>query len=135
MNDNAHDNERQKKREAYLMASRDPWLVWRLQALRAGYIPPLLPGQIPSDLARIPLGPRQDEYHIEPLLQHADKVRIRERSYIWRAFIALIVTILIFCGISFGLAITTGSKFRIGIVDRFLPHIEQNDSLHMQYRR
>ncbi|HPA46215.1 MAG TPA: hypothetical protein PLZ55_03460 [bacterium] len=45
------------RREAYIMAKRSPWHLWSVQALRAGYVPPLIPGTIPPDIPRIlPVG-------------------------------------------------------------------------------
>ncbi len=132
MNDKTQNDEHQKKKEAYIMASRDPWLVWRLQALRAGYVPPLLPGQIPANLAHLPLGQPQEEYCAEPLIQHATRVRLREKSFIFRAFIWLIIGFIIFCGLSFALTMTTGGKFRIGILDTLMPHMEQTHTIQMR---
>ena len=34
------------RREAYIMAKRSPWHLWSVQALRAGYVPPLIPGTV-----------------------------------------------------------------------------------------
>ncbi len=122
-----YEEDRLKRKEAYLMAKGNPWLLWRLQAFRAGYIPPLLPGSIPADMIGIPLGP-QDDYNAEQLVKHANNVRVREKSYLAKMFTVLVITATLLFSLSFFLHYKTGSKFRIPMLDSMSPLMQTNQT-------
>ena len=105
-----YEEDRQKRKEAYLLAKGNPWLLWRLQAFRAGYVPPLLPGQIPRDLIGVPLGPQED-YNAEELVKHANQVRTRERHYLSKMFTILVITMTLLIGLSLFVQYKTEAAF------------------------
>ncbi len=107
------------------MASRNPWMVWRLQALRAGYVPPLLPGQIPPDLAKLPLGLHDADYRVEPLLQHTDRMKQQERKIMSKIFSFILIGILFVAALSISLAFKQNSGFRFGLIDAIIPRSEK----------
>ena len=119
------DNSQARVRETYLLANRNPWMLWRLQALRAGYIPPLLPGQIPPELAGIMLGHKDREYAIDPLLEQAKKVRGWQRGLISKFFMVILTVTLLLgsLGIAFSLLSTT--RFKVSLVDVLLPRNDE----------
>ncbi|MBD3265773.1 hypothetical protein GF373_03820, partial [bacterium] len=97
--------ENQKKdkhisKETYLLAARNPWLVWRLRALEAGYVPPLLQGELPPDMT--PLLPKEKEYQSEPLKKHASTVRVKQKSMLFqKMWVAIVISILLILGLTF----------------------------------
>jgi hypothetical protein len=125
MKNSFYEEDRQKRKEAYLLAKGNPWLLWRLQAFRAGYVPPLLPGRIPPELLGIPLGPPED-YTAEELVKHANEIRVRERHYLSKMFTVLIISMSLFIGLSIFLQIKTGSRFRIPVLESLIPRVEVN---------
>ncbi|MEW6236292.1 MAG: hypothetical protein AB1656_12975 [Candidatus Omnitrophota bacterium] len=114
-----YESEHEQKRETYLLAVRNPWLVWRLQALRAGYVPPLLPGRIPPDMLRLPIA-RQEEYHIEPLIKHAKRMHLQESKFAKRIVTLIVIGFIILMGMTFTLALREGPSFQIGIIEKML---------------
>ncbi len=120
MKNSFYEEDRQKRKEAYLLAKGNPWLLWRLQAFRAGYVPPLLP-----ELLGIPLGPPED-YTAEELVKHANEIRVRERHYLSKMFTVLIISMSLFIGLSIFLQIKTGSRFRIPVLESLIPRVEVN---------
>ncbi len=125
MTEKFYEKERNRKKEVYLMASRNPWMVWRLQALRAGYVPPLLQGQIPPDLANIPVGFRDEEYRVEPLLEHATRMKAEDRKIFSKIFSIIIIGIILIAALSFTLAFKQKSKYRFGLIDAIIPRTEE----------
>jgi len=124
MKNRFYEKEQSQRREVYLLAARNPWLVWRLQALRAGYVPPLLPGEIPPELVGIPLGPRQEEYQIDPLLEQAKRIRNRERRLMRRVFLFIIIGGILLAGMGVFLASRNYTAFKIPLLDVMIPRIE-----------
>lgn len=123
-----YEDDRQKRKEAYLLAKGNPWLLWRLQVFRAGYVPPLLPGRIPRELIGIPLGP-QDDYDAEDLAKHANQVRIRERHYLVKMFTVLMISMALFVGLSMFVQLKMGSRFRIPLIEAMFPRIESTQTI------
>ncbi len=115
----------QKRKEAYLLAKGHPWLLWRLQAFRAGYTPPLLPGRIPQELVGVSLGP-DEQYDPENLIKHANIVRIRERNYLVKMFTILMISMGLLIGVSLYLQFKTGDSFRIPIFETLIPQVSAN---------
>src|SRR5690606_18504129 len=105
------EKERAKKREAYLLAAKNPWLVWRLQAFREGHTPPLLVGHLPEEYNRIKYK-ATEEYSADTLVEHAKTVRKRERVFLRRMVLVLLVGFLLFAAGSFTLAFKEGSNFK-----------------------
>ncbi len=118
------ETERDKRLESYMLANKNPWLLWRLQAFRAGHTPPLIIGQLPQNYAQMASNGQAEHYDIDPLLKHADKIRHKQHNYLKRTFIIVILSVLIFSAISITLAVKDGSKFRIGILDAIVPRID-----------
>lgn len=120
------------KREVRLLASRDPWLLWRLQALRAGYVPPLIPGHIPPDMAggfiERPRGGERP-YNIEPLVQQAREERGRIRGLIPRFLLAVMIAVLTMAGAAAFLSTLDGAKFKINLIHALLPRYEEHMDL------
>ncbi|MGC9327184.1 MAG: hypothetical protein ACP5I1_06100 [Candidatus Hinthialibacter sp.] len=123
MSNKSKDDVKQKRKEAYLLAKGNPWLLWQLQAYRAGYIPPLLPGQIPPELAGLTFGAKE-EYKAEELAQYAKDIQYRERHFLAKTFILLILSIILFIGLSIFIHYKIGDHFRIPLLDSFLPRVE-----------
>lgn len=110
------------RREAYLLASRNPWLLWRLKILESGYVPPLVPGEVPPELLRITQQAQAaGDYRLEPLLDHAEAVRNREKHYLLKMFTIVMITVTLVFGLSFLLALKQTNKFRIGVIEALLP--------------
>lgn len=130
MNKRFYEKDREQRREAYLMASKNPWLVWRLQAFRAGYVPPLILGQIPPDLAHVHLGTRQEEYKIDPLIEHANRYKKQERTFLRKTFILLVLITMLLLGLGITLATQFGSSFRIGILEPHSPRVHSSTLIH-----
>lgn len=95
----------QQNREACLMAHRDPWLVWRLRALELGYIPPLLPGKVTPEMVK--LLSQEEEYDVQPLLDHTEKVVTTQRHTLAKR---LLMTIL--AGLLLVMGLTYSYSFR-----------------------
>lgn len=131
---NCYENERQKRREQYLLASKNPWLLWRLEVYKAGYIPPLVMGKIPPELAKIPLGKKREEYDVEPLIRHAEHVRETERSFVKRAFTTMLITMLLLIALSVTYAVKTGNHFQIGFLDAILHPSQKQAAGHVNVR-
>ena len=129
MTEKINEKERTQRQEVYLMASRNPWMVWRLQAFRAGYVPPLLPGQIPPELANLS---KNEEYHVEPLLEHTNRIKTRERKLILKLFTIIIIGILLIVGLSVSLSFKQKSRFRFGIIDAIIPRSEEIYNIDLQ---
>ncbi|MFB3784819.1 MAG: hypothetical protein ACE15F_00475 [bacterium] len=110
------------RREAYLLASRNPWLLWRLKILESGYVPPLVPGEVPPELLRITQQAQAaGDYRLEPLLDHAEAMRNREKHYLLKMFTLVMITVTLVFGLSFLLALKQTNKFRIGVIEALLP--------------
>ncbi len=110
------------RREAYLLAARNPWLLWRLKILESGYVPPLVPGEVPPDLLRITQQAQSGgDYSVEPLLDHAETMRNREKHYLLKMFTIVMITVTLIFGLSFLLALKQTNKFRIGVIEALLP--------------
>jgi len=114
-----YEREHEQKRETYLLAVRNPWLVWRLQALRAGYVPPLLPGRIPPDMLRLPAA-RQDDYRIEPLIKHAKRMHVQQSKLAKRIVTLIVIGFIIIMGMTFTLALREGPSFQIGMIEKMI---------------
>ncbi|MBN2326840.1 MAG: hypothetical protein JXR73_06775 [Candidatus Omnitrophica bacterium] len=127
MSRKSNDDVKQRRKEAYLLAKGNPWLLWQLQAYRAGYIPPLLPGQIPPELAGVTFGAK-DEYDADELAQHAKDVQNRERHYLAKTFILLIISIGLFIGLSVFVQYKIGDHFRIPLLDSIIPRMENQQT-------
>ncbi len=112
------------KKEAYLLANRDPWLLWRLQALRAGYVPPLVNGKIPPELVGVHFGKKED-YDIEPLKEQAARMRSHERGLIPKLFVILLIGGLLMGGFCYYLYTSTDTKFKINLIHALMPRNEQ----------
>ncbi len=109
-----HLNEEQR-REAYLMASRNPYLLWRLQAFRAGHVPPLSMQRIPRELLNLPI-PKEEDYHVEPLIEHAKRYRKKERKTARKVMTVLLLTVVFFFGFLILFSLKDGQSFQIGLV-------------------
>ncbi|NPU99678.1 MAG: hypothetical protein HPY51_21005 [Candidatus Omnitrophica bacterium] len=130
MKDPALAKEQDIRREAYLLASRNPWLLWRLKILESGYLPPLVPGEVPPELLQITHQIQASrEYHAKPLLDHAKEMRVREKQYFTKIFTILMLTVTLIFGLSFLLALKQTHKFRIGVIEALLPRAEVHTSL------
>jgi len=117
--------ENNRRREAYVLASKNPWLLWRLEAFREGHTPPLLVGELPHEFSRLSYNNHHvEDYNIDPLLQHADRVRKNENKFVRRMFVVVLIGFLLFSAASITLAIKEGSKFRIGFLDAVIPKNE-----------
>lgn len=121
--------EREQRGEIYVLAAKNPLLVWRLQALRAGYTPPLLLGKIPPEMAKIQIGPTQEEYTIDPLAQHAARVRKETHSYFQRAFTLFVTLMLVICILGFIVRMKMGSSFRVGFLESIVPRVTSEMTL------
>lgn len=108
----------QYKREVYMLANRNPWLLWKLQILKSGQLPPLVNGRIPPELASFPFN-RSKEFDSQVLVEHAEQVKAREKKYVWKTFTAIMLAFFLFLGLSYLLAHKYKDEFRIGIVDTF----------------
>jgi len=127
--DRRYEIDRKKKKEAYLLASRNPWLVWRLQVLRMGYIPPLLTDKIPPDLLEVTLGAKNRE-HLEAEGEiHPDgtqAARPPETKMMTTLLSLLIAGLLLLAGLSLTVAFKGGKHHRLGLIDALLPRSEEN---------
>lgn len=119
------NNQMWVQKEAYLLANHDPWLLWRLQALRAGQVPPLLNGKIPPDLAGLTFGKKEKDYDIEPLMKQAKRIRSHERGLIPKFFVILLTGALLIGGFGFYLYTTHGVRFKVPMLNSLLPKNEQ----------
>lgn len=113
------------RKEAYLLANRDPWLLWRLQALRAGYVPPLVNGKIPPELQDIHFG-KKDDYNIEPLKQQAKRMRGHERGLIPKLFVILVIGALFMGGFCYVLYNSASERFKVNLINALTPRNEQH---------
>ena len=111
------------RREAYIMAKRSPWHLWSVQALRAGYIPPLVPGTIPSDIPRVlPVGAGFGT--LEPPSPLTDiKRQEREDSRmvaLAKGAVGFVFSLIIAISISFMVySIKTGGDFQVALISRY----------------
>lgn len=119
MNNTIYKSDHEHKKEAYLLASRSPWLVWRLQALKAGYVPPLVHGQIPQGMLKVP-GSNFEDYQIDPLVKHANRVKKRESKLAKRLVFLLSVFAITLMGIVVVYSLMQGSSFRIGLIETLI---------------
>ena len=111
------------RREAYIMAKRSPWHLWSVQALRAGYIPPLIPGTIPPDIPRIlPVGfpfnsmdslPAMDIPRLAPT--PAGRMAVLGRAVLR---IVLSVAVCVLAGLV-AYSFMTGGEFQIAMLSQF----------------
>jgi hypothetical protein len=126
MSDSILERQRQHRREEFLLAAQNPWLLWRLQAYRAGYIPPLRIGEIPPELARVTIQTQREEYDVRPLVQHARQVRSKQRSFVRRALVLLLVgmSVLVALGISSG--VQKNSNFRIEFLEEMISATQES---------
>ena len=111
--------------EMYLMANRNPWLVWRLKALDAGHVPPLLPGRIPPEMARIAFGSEEEAYQPDVLAKHARWFTTNQRRLIRRGFAVCLVGFLLVATVAFLYVWKVGNDYRFGLIDSLLPRIER----------
>ncbi|MFH1742852.1 MAG: hypothetical protein ABIH23_27935 [bacterium] len=111
------------RREAYIMAKRSPWHLWAAQALRAGYIPPLVPGTIPPDIPRLlPVGGAFGS--LEPQSPLANMPRSDRGDSRMAAFgkgvLGFIVSLVIFVSISLMVySVKTGADFHVALLSRY----------------
>lgn len=112
------------KKEAYLLANRDPWLLWRLQALRAGYVPPLINGKIPPELLGVRFGQKED-YDIEPLKEQAHRMKMHERGLIPKLFVILLIGGLLMSGFCYYLYNSASERFKVNLINALMPRNEQ----------
>ena len=112
------------RKEAYLLANRDPWLLWRLQALRAGYVPPLIHGKIPPELHGVRFGQKED-YDIEPLKEQAQRMKMQERGLIPKLFVILLIGGLLMTGFCYYLYTSASERFKVNLINALMPRNEQ----------
>lgn len=105
------------------MANRNPWLVWRVKALNAGYIPPLLPGHIPPEMARLAY-PQEQPYEPETLVRHAHFFRSQQSRWIRKGFTLFVVGFLLTVMIAFLYLWKFGADYRFSLIDALSPKIE-----------
>ena len=115
------EESRVRKREEYLLGARSPLLLWRLQALKAGEVPPLLPDKIPHELLQRPPGHVEKEYRIEPLVEHARRVKAKERRIGPKLLWLLLALLLFLTAIGLFTFFAGGPQFRIGLIDVLIP--------------
>lgn len=120
-----YEDDRQKRKEAYLLAKGNPWLLWRLQVFRAGYVPRYYRDKSPRELIRIRFR-SQDDYDAEALVKHANQVRSRERHYLAKMFTLLMISMALFIGLSMFVQYKMGNRFRIPLVESMFPRVEMN---------
>ncbi len=110
------------RREAYLMAKKSPWHLWSAQALRHGYIPPLTPGVVPSDIPRLlPVGFGHGDFDTECSLGRLKTAKQDEGR--WTSFaksaMGYIFSLIILASISLMIyAIKYGGDFQVALVNR-----------------
>lgn len=109
-----------QKRELFAMANRDPWLVWRLKAIDAGYVPPLLPGQVPPEMLRATLGQLTDQYEAKPLVDHARQYENRRRHTIQKLFTIVLSGFILLATLGVLYAFNSESNFDIGFMETLL---------------
>ena len=82
---NCYENERQKRREQYLLSSKNPGCCggWSIQS---EVYSSTGDGEDSSGTGEDSIGKKREEYDVEPLIRHAEHVRETERSFVKRAF-------------------------------------------------
>lgn len=120
MKKNLKHLDREQKRELYLMANRDPWLVWRLKALESGYLPPLLPGKIPPELARETIGSLSENYDIDTLVEHAERYQSKQKVVLRRTFTILVTLFILFTSVALYVYVSMGSNFEVGLIQAIM---------------
>lgn len=121
--------DRKSDSELYMMANRSPWMVWRLKALDAGYVPPLLPGRIPPEMARIGIADEEEHYEPEQLARHARWFSVQQRNVIRRGFTAFLVGFLLTVSVLVLYLWKVGADYRFGLIDSLKPRVEQSQTL------
>ena len=113
------------RREAYIMAKRSPWHLWAAQALRAGYIPPLVPGTIPPDIPQVlPVGAGLAS--TEPSSRLACMKQPEREDSRMLAFakgaLGFVFSLIVFASISLMVySIKTGGNFHVALISRYVP--------------
>lgn len=120
MSEKLRNKKGSQRSELFAMASRDPWMVWRLKAMEAGYVPPLLPGQVPPEMLRATLGMLDDGYQAKPLVDHAKQFENRQRKSIQKLFTLVLTGFILLATLGFVYAINTESNFSIGFVEALI---------------
>jgi hypothetical protein len=119
------NEKKQNQSEMYLMANRNPWLVWRLKALDAGHVPPLLPGRIPPEMAQAAFGNNEETYEPDVLAKHARWFTSNQRRLIRRGFTVCLIGFLLVATVAFLYVWKVGNDYRFGLIDSLLPRIER----------
>ncbi len=109
------------RREAYILAKKSPWHLWSAQALRQGYIPPLIPGVVPPDIPRLlPVGWNHDDAETSCSL---GKLRMEKQAESrWNNFarqaMGYVFSLIILASISLiAYAIMYGGDFQVAMVN------------------
>lgn len=90
----------------------------------AGYLPPLLPGRIPPEMARATLGSLKDDYESDALIEHARRYQTQHRGMVRRMFTLFVAAFILISSLAFVYAMKTGPNFKI----EFLETIQQQRS-------
>ena len=111
------------RREAYIMAKRSPWHLWSAQALRAGYVPPLVPGTIPPDIPRLlPVGfgfGSLEPPSPLPCVKKSAREDNRMAAFT-RGALGFVFSLIIVVSISLMVySIKTGADFQVALLSRY----------------
>jgi hypothetical protein len=110
-------------REKYMLASRNTWLIWRLRAIEAGYVPPLLPGKIPPEL--LDIFTKDEDYHVEPLIEHAEKMKVYQRNWLSKkVWLSVFIAVMFILGLTASYQLRDKPQFRIGLIEALTPKVE-----------
>lgn len=106
------------------MISRNYWLVFRMRALEAGFVPPLLPSKIPPEW--ISLFQKEDPADIVPFVESEEIADEKPKQTIFRRlWMSLFVGLLLIVGASYSYHVREKNSYRVGLLDALLPSSTQ----------